>query len=274
MNKFRGEKIARSQLKSDQVNCHNSGKKNIMRLWQLVMIKVIAQFHSIELKMLKITSFGKIIAIAGVSMAIATLGSQIAQAKPTPRPKFLLDTPCVDTGVGRWREDDTNVSVGRAVYKSLLFMGPGNRFSALTCRIKPDQPKDTDVNFQSFYLEFGMRDNDRGSPANSVNIYLDDQPVISRSVIPGQRISITFDVRNVSNISIETVCSNQGQYCDRVYFFNATLDPSLPVSVENNKPTIPTINTPGTPNNIPDLSLPNLKNDNILPPPPVLPRPK
>ena len=78
--------------------------------------------------MLKIKSIGKIITIVSVSVALVTLGSQVAQAKRTPRPMFLLDTPCVDTGVGRWREDDTNVSVGRAVYKSLLFMGPGNRF--------------------------------------------------------------------------------------------------------------------------------------------------
>jgi hypothetical protein len=74
-----------------------------------------------------------------------------------------------------------------------------------------------------------MRDNDEGSPPVNVNIYLDGQRAEARNVSPGQREIVTLDVTPTSNVAIETVCSNQSRYCDRVYFWEAELEyPPIP----------------------------------------------
>lgn len=146
----------------------------------------------------------------------------IVQAKPETR--FLFDAQCVSTGPGRWRRYKEDVSVGRQVYTSYLYMGAGTQYSAMTCRIRPEAPKTSKYNFESLLLEFGMRDNDLNSPGSTVKVYLDGAPVASQSVQPGEKASLLVDVSNVSNVAIETVCSTKTQYCDRVYFFKATLE--------------------------------------------------
>jgi hypothetical protein len=169
-----------------------------------------------------------------VLLALAPQGRQIAQEAPlqetplqeTPLQEtplfslFLLRRPCVDTGIGNWARRSEDVSVGRAVYTSRFFMGPGNRSAALTCKL---QPNSANVIFQRMNLSFGMRDNDQGSPPVNVNVYLDGQRAETRTVAPGQPASITLDVTPTSNVAIEAICSSQSQYCDRVYFWDAEL---------------------------------------------------
>lgn len=105
-------------------------------------------------------------------------------------------------------------------------MGPGNKSAAMTCRL---QPNEAGVIFQRLRLSFGMRDNDRGSPDVNVTVYKDGNPETSVSVFPGQPASLTLDVTPTQNISIEASCTNQSQYCDRVYFWEAELEyPPLP----------------------------------------------
>ncbi|MBW4683122.1 MAG: hypothetical protein KME19_24010 [Microcoleus vaginatus WJT46-NPBG5] len=143
------------------------------------------------------------------------------------RPISLFDARCVSTGPGRWRRVTSNVSVGRAVYTSYLYMGAGSEFSGMTCRIKSDEPKPSEYDFQTLQLEFGMRDNDRGSPANTIRVYLDGEQDASQTVTvgPGEKASLSVDVTNVRNIAVETVCNSETKYCDRVYFFKALLEP-------------------------------------------------
>jgi len=105
-------------------------------------------------------------------------------------------------------------------------MGPGNKSAAMTCRL---QPNEAGVIFQTLRLSFGMRDNDRGSPNVNVTVYKDGNPEPSVSVLPGQPASVTLDVTPTQNISIEAICTNPSQYCDRVYFWEAELEyPPLP----------------------------------------------
>lgn len=167
-----------------------------------------------------------IVASTVLFLTLAPQGKQNAQEAPMLS-QFLLRRPCVNAGIGNWDRRTEEVSVGKAVYKSRLFMGPGNRSASLTCRL---QPNDAGVIFQRLNLSFGMRDNDRGSPAVSVNVYLDGQRVQSRTVSPGQQASVSLDVTPTSNVAIEAICSSQGgKYCDRVYFWNADLGyPPLP----------------------------------------------
>ncbi len=159
------------------------------------------------------------------SFALATLGTQMVQAR---RIISLPETRCVSSGPGRWRPDKSEVAIGRAVYKNVLHMGPGNTYVAMTCKIMPDG---YETYFQTLNLEYGMQDNDRGSPGNTINIYLDGQRKDSRTVTPGQKESVSLDVTNVKNVAIETICSdqpNRWQYCGRVYFFKAALVPYPP----------------------------------------------
>lgn len=157
-----------------------------------------------------------------LSFALATLSGQVVQADDSIA---LMRAPCATTGPGRWRSDKSNVAVGRAVYKSRWHLGPGNRFVSITCRIVPEG---FERYFQTLQLEFGMQDDDRNSPANTVNVYLDGQQKLSRTLTAGQRESVSLDVTNVANVAIETVCSSQSQYCGRVYFFKAELESPPP----------------------------------------------
>jgi hypothetical protein len=147
------------------------------------------------------------------------LGLNIAQAKQRPVP--LLQAKCVNSGLGSAREENTDVAIGRAVYSSQFYLGPGSRSAALTCKIRPDN-RQTPI-FQTLNLGFGMRDNDTRSAAVEVRVYLDGRQAETRTVSPSQATTLSLDVSNVSNIAIEAACSSQSQYCDRVYFFDAAL---------------------------------------------------
>ncbi len=159
-------------------------------------------------------------------LALIPQGRQIAQEAPPSI--FLLRLPCVNTGIGNWARRTEDVSVGKAVYTSRLFMGPGNRSAAMTCKLRPNQAK---VEFQKLKLGFGMRDNDADSPSATFNVYIDGQRVdsLSRTVFPGKAQSVVLDVTNPSNVSLEVVCSNQSRYCDRVYFWDANVEYVVPL---------------------------------------------
>lgn len=161
-----------------------------------------------------------------LSVAIASSSKLAIQARELS-PAYLFDTQCVSNGPGRVQEETLDIAVGRKVYRSYLFLGPGSREASITCRIAPENPEDSPGNFQSLLLDFGMRDNDRGSPPNVVNIYLDGERMASERVSPGEKMALSIDVANANNVAIETVCSSQARYCDRVYFFEATLSPAI-----------------------------------------------
>lgn len=159
----------------------------------------------------------KVIAGAMLSFVMATC-PLVAQPQ---RPVSLLRAKCVNSGLGSARQYDRNISIGKAVYTSRFYIGSGSRSASMTCRIRrsDDLPL-----FQTLNLGFGMRDNDTSSPPVIVNVYLDGQQVESRTVAPKQQESVLLDVSNATNVSIETVCSSKSVYCDRVYFYNASLE--------------------------------------------------
>ena len=159
---------------------------------------------------------------AGIlSVAIAPWLQPVVNARE-PVPLFLFDAQCVTNGPGRSQEETLDISVGRKVYRSYFFLGPGSREVSVTCRIGEQAGQ-----FESLLLEFGMRDNDRGSPPNAVNIYLDGVREVSHTISPGEQVSVSLNLSNVSHIAIETICSTQNRYCDRVYFFESTLLPRM-----------------------------------------------
>ncbi|MCT7974592.1 hypothetical protein [Laspinema olomoucense] len=162
---------------------------------------------------------------AGIlSVAIAPWLQPVVKARETV-PLFLFDTQCVTNGPGRLQQETLDISVGRKVYRSYFFLGPGSRAVSVTCRIGEQEGQ-----FESLLLEFGMRDNDRGSPPNAVNIYLDGVRQESHTISPGEQVALSLNITNASHVAIETVCSTQNRYCDRVYFFESTLLPRLDVA--------------------------------------------
>lgn len=173
----------------------------------------------------KIQLISTTIASTMLFLALAPQGKPIAQEAPMLS-IFLLRRPCVSTGVGNWSRWTEDVSVGRAVYTSRLFMGPGNRSASMTCKL---QPNGAGVIFQRLNLSFGMRDNDKSSPSVEVNVYKDGQKAETRTVAPGRQASVSLDVTPTSNVAIEAVCSSSSRYCDRVYFWEANLTyPPIP----------------------------------------------
>lgn len=158
--------------------------------------------------------------------SLTVLSNYVATAQPR-RMFSLLRAKCVSSGIGTARQDEQNISIGRAVFTSQFFLGPGSRSAAMTCRIRPENRPDTP--FQTLTLGFGMRDNNTTSPPVDVKVFLDGQQIESRTVNPAQQTSLTLDVSNVSNVSVEASCSNPRQYCDRVYFFTSSLEQKMPV---------------------------------------------
>lgn len=159
-----------------------------------------------------------IAASAALLLALAPQGKSVAQEDMLSL--FLLRRPCVNTGIGNWDSRNQDVAVGRAVYSSKIFMGPGSRFAAMTCKLVPNK---AGVIFQQLNLAFGMRDNDQDSPSVYVNVYLDGQKIETKTVSPGEAATVSLDVTPTQNVSIEAVCSSPAKYCDRVYFWEADL---------------------------------------------------
>ncbi len=166
------------------------------------------------------TKFIRSVITSAVLLSTFIMGGTIAQA--VPRPVSLLRAQCVSSGLGTYREENLDVSIGKAVYKSQFYLGAGNRSASLTCKIKRDNRPESP--FQTLNLGFGIRDNDATTPNVTIKVYLDGKPAETLTVIPAQPTSLTLDVSNVSNVAIEAVCSGSNQYCDRVYFYKADLE--------------------------------------------------
>jgi hypothetical protein len=179
-------------------------------------------------------SIAKFLAAGVLSVAISPFTALVAQADDESRLAWLFDAQCVSESPGRWRQEVEDVSVGREVYRSVMFMGPGSQFASLACRIRGEDTETSDKNVQSLKLEFGMRDRHRESPYNNVIVYLDGEESVAATVAPGERVAISLDVSDISNIAIETICSTKIKYCDRVYFFDATLSADVAVPTEEN----------------------------------------
>ena len=190
--------------------------------------------------------------IAVILPALFPLSEATAQKEKAMRPTSLLKARCVRSGIGSARKQKRNVSIGRAVYNSKFYLGPGYRSAALTCNIKPGDDSDRPQNvFQTLNLGFGMRDNNVSSPSVTVRLYLDGRPTEAVTVAPTRVANVSVDVNNVNNVAIEAICSSSTQYCSRVYFYDADLVRNNPTTVNNNlepqPPELPKVPEPPQP---------------------------
>ncbi|AFZ02965.1 NPCBM/NEW2 domain-containing protein [Calothrix sp. PCC 6303] len=164
------------------------------------------------------TKFIASLLASAVILPLFTIGGE--NTATAQRPVSLLRAKCVNSGLGSAREEDMNVSIGRGVYSSRFYLGPGYRSAAITCKIQPDNNQPI---FQTLNLGFGMRDNDNRSASVNVVIYVDGKQVETRTISPSKQADVTIDVTNAANVAIEANCSSEKEYCDRVYFYNASL---------------------------------------------------
>ena len=165
--------------------------------------------------MKQVRSVSKLLVGGILSLALGALGIQAAQAQ---RPFFLMDTACVNRG-GSWGKNEQDISVGREVYTTVMYMNAG---AAFTCRLPT-------VRSASLQLEFGISDNDNDKPPITVNVYLDGNQVASRTVSPGQRATLLVDISNRRSLALEAVCvraTNCSPYYSTVHFFKAQIQPS------------------------------------------------
>lgn len=177
-----------------------------------------------------------VLPIAVILPALFPLGEASAQKQEKQmRPTSLLKARCVKSGIGSARKQKRNVSIGKAVYNSKFYLGPGYRSAALTCNIQPDGDRPQNA-FQTLNLGFGMRDNNVNSPGVVVQLYLDGRPTESVTVAPTRVANVSVDVNNVSNVAIEATCSSSTQYCSRVYFYDADLVRNNPTMVNTAQP--------------------------------------
>jgi hypothetical protein len=167
------------------------------------------------------TKFIASLLASAVILPLFTLGGEnIATAE---RPVQLLRAKCVNSGLGNAREEDANVSIGKKVYSSKFYLGPGYGSASITCKIQPDSSPQPI--FQNLNLGFGMRDNDNRSDSGNVTvlIYVDGKQVETQTISPEKQVEVTIDVSNATNVAIEAQCSSKDKYCDRVYFYSASL---------------------------------------------------
>ncbi len=155
-----------------------------------------------------------------LSFALASLGGQSIQAQT---PVALTTAKCINSGVGSFRQTPLDVAIAKAVYTSPFYLGAGTRSASVTCKIRRDENK---PQFQTLRLGFGMRDNNTTSPPVAVNFYVDGNKAETQTIAPGQKEVVALNVSKATNVTIEAVCSNPVQYCDRVYFIDSVLEPA------------------------------------------------
>jgi len=155
--------------------------------------------------------------ISAAVLSLITVGSnnQVANAQ---RAVFLLDYKCVDTGRGSWNPNTRDISVGRELYTSVMYMNSSsaNYVASMTCRINS-------TDSATLRLEFGIADNDRGTNPNIVSVYLDGNQVAAKSVAPSQVKTLLVDLKGAKSLALETTCSRASD-CANVYFFKAQIE--------------------------------------------------
>jgi hypothetical protein len=140
---------------------------------------------------------------------LGTVGAQVAQAQ---RPIPLLDLQCVVTR-GTWRSDQTDISVGRQIYTTVLYISPD---TAITCRL-PGGPA-------SLRLEFAIPDTENSPPAR-IDVYVDGNQVASRTGDRGKVHTMLVNISNGKSLAIEVFCA-RATSCRYAYrFMKAQIEP-------------------------------------------------
>jgi len=158
---------------------------------------------------MKLNQFGTSVILASLIFSAFGFGAPIVLAQ---RPTFLPALACVNVESG-WGASDDDISVGRELYTSRLYMWPDSSF---TCRLP---------SFSSMFLrlEFGIADDFNDGPATSLSIYLDGNEIERQTVTRGQTRTVLLDVTGGRSIALEASCT-RAQGCRRMNFWVAQIE--------------------------------------------------
>jgi NPCBM/NEW2 domain len=168
--------------------------------------------------MKQIKFFNNLLSVGMMSLALGTMGVQVAQAQQSTH---LLSTKCASINDSSWRKDNTDVSIGKELYTSVMYVASG---SGLSCRLTPS---DSGIKFQTLKLGFGIADDAHSNNNVVVNVYVNGNQVASRNVFTGGGAkTVLVDVKNARSVAIEVTCPSTSSSCyGIVRFFEASLEP-------------------------------------------------
>ncbi|MCC3411407.1 MAG: hypothetical protein JGK24_17630 [Microcoleus sp. PH2017_29_MFU_D_A] len=140
---------------------------------------------------------------------LGTFGAQVAQAQ---RPIPLEDLQCVKRS-GRWGADKQDISVGRQIYTTVLYIDPD---TTMTCRL-PGGPA-------TLRFEFAIPDTSNAPPAR-IDVYVDGNQVASRTGDRGKVHTMLVNVSNGKSLAVEVFCARATNCYKSYWFMKAQLEP-------------------------------------------------
>lgn len=149
----------------------------------------------------------KLLSVGALSLALGTLGVQVARAQ---RAIPLVELDCINTGGSSWSEGSRNISVGKRFYTAILRMSDSLAF---TCKL----PTSSSAFLR---LEYAIRDDSRGQV--QMDIYLDGNLVDSGVASVGKVGTLMVDLTNGRSLAIENSCVSSS--CGTVYFLKAEIE--------------------------------------------------
>lgn len=161
----------------------------------------------------------KVATVGAICVVLGGSAWQVAHGQQ--RTTSLFSTGCVRRGYMDTSQED--ISIGRQVFTEIFYFRNNsvgaNTDLLLTCRIRPagSQPR-----FKTLRLAFGIADDERAGKPATVNVYLDGNMAISRTLSVGEKYLVILDVSRVSSVAIEIPQSDFGR---RVSFVQALLEP-------------------------------------------------
>jgi len=151
----------------------------------------------------------KLLSVGVLSLALGTLGVQVARAQ---RAIPLLDLDCIRTSnvSNLMKSSSADISVDKQFNTAIMRM---DDYAAYTCKLPASRSA-------FLRLEYAIPDNSRGQV--QMDIYLDGNLVDSGVATAGKTGTLLVDITNGRSLAIENSCVSSS--CRYVYFFKAEIE--------------------------------------------------
>jgi len=149
-----------------------------------------------------------------MGMLSAMLGTAMPPAAQAQRPIFIFDLPCVEIWGDINQIDGADISIGRELYTSIMYMRP----FGMTCRL-PGGPATLEI-------QYGVPDTSSTPPA-IIQVYVDGSEVARHEGEEGKINTFLVDVSNGRSLAIDLNCARKDNcgYFAFYHFFKFHLNP-------------------------------------------------
>jgi len=149
-----------------------------------------------------------------VGMLSAMLGTAMPPAAQAQRPIFIFDLSCVDVWGRSHQIDGKDISIGRELYTSIMYMRP----FGITCRLPGG--------LGTLEIQYGVPDTSRTPPA-IIQVYVDGSEVARHEGESGKINTLLVDVSNGQSLAIDINCSRKDDCGNSAFyhFFKFHLNP-------------------------------------------------